>query len=76
MHHPGPKYLWLPILGWGYLPWMGGGNPPFTGYATCSMPVTFMHKDQGCRQVLEVGGPSGPVTDKYRWPRSNLGGPE
>ena len=24
-----------------------------------------------CHLVLEVGGPSGPVTDKFRWPRSN-----
>ena len=31
---------------------------------------------QGCRYVLKVGGPSGPVTDKYRWPGRNLGGPD
>ena len=31
---------------------------------------------QGCHEVLKVFGPSGPVTDNFKCPRSNSGSPK
>ena len=32
------------------------------------------HGKHWCHEVLKVGGPSGPVTDNFRWPGFNSGG--
>ena len=42
-------------------------------FCICCRSITLV---QGCRYVLKVGGQSGPVTDKCRWPGSDLGGPD